>query len=104
MGTSVLVGTTVPSSGTVREYLASAAPLNWMLTDGTPAGGVVPAVQAIEITVWGGPTCHVPGGPSTRAGGKSTVLRVQNLATLWVDEMLEMLSGLSDDRVSCWFM
>ena len=83
------------SSGTVKKYLASAAPLNWMLTVGIEEGERTPALQAMELTVCGGPTCHVPDGPSTRAGGKSTVLSVQNFAMSKVDEMLETLNRLS---------
>jgi len=86
----------VPSSGTVSEYFASAAPLNWMFTEGTVAGGMpIPLVQAIEMTVCGGPTCQVPGGPSTRVGGKSTVLSVQYLLISCLEETLEMLRTLS---------
>lgn len=64
----LLVGVKVPSSGTFKVYLASAAPSNSIVID-VGGGGVEDSTQEMLLTVWGGPTTHVPGGPSTRAGG-----------------------------------
>ena len=55
-------------------------------------------MHAIDITVCGGPTAQVRAGPSTRTGGKSTVLRMHWVATLTVsDEMVEIERRLSGD-------
>jgi len=99
MDRTLLVGTTLPSKGTDNEYFApsdGSAPSNSISTTvGELGGGVLPpSLQATEVTVWGGPTTHVPGGPSTSAGGTSTMSRVQNCPTSKADVMLEMLKTL----------
>lgn len=48
---------------------------------GGGGGGGEDPVQEMLLTVWGGPTTHVPGGPSTSAGGK--LLKMLELDTNW---------------------
>lgn len=69
---ALLVGTTLPSSGTFKVYLApklGSAPSNSMLILCGGGGGGEPLVQETEMTVCGGPTTQVLVGPSTSAGG-----------------------------------
>lgn len=92
MDKTLLVATTDPSRGTVTVYFAprvGSAPWNSMLMEDGGVTGVLAEEQATDLTVWGGPTCHVPGGPSTRTGGKSTVVRVHWVAMLMVEEETE---------------
>jgi hypothetical protein len=95
----ILVATKEPSKGTERSYFAprvGSAPWNSMVTTFGGGGGVEPSVQVIEMTVWGGPTTQVPGGPLTSAVGKSTVLSVHWEAMSMVeDETEEMERTLS---------
>jgi hypothetical protein len=99
----LLVGTDWPLRGTVKVYLALGstsgfAPSNSMVMEvggGGGGGGEEPLPQLMDLTVCGGPTFQFPGEVKTRAGGKSTVVRVQTEGTSMEAEMLEMERTLS---------
>jgi hypothetical protein len=99
-GRNILVLTGVPLSGTVKVYLAFGstlgfAPSNSMVMEFVGGGGGEEPSQEMYSTVCGGPTFQFPGEVKTRAGGKSTVVRVHWEGTSMEALMLEMERTLS---------